>query len=272
MRKISVDEVKQIELALLKYTKEICEKNNIEYFLGYGTLLGAVRHKGFIPWDDDVDVVLLREEYNKLIRAVEEDNHEYIKVFHMGNSDCYLGPYAMIVDTRTFLKHDKVKKELIDDLGVYIDVFPLDKGGDIHHIERLVKKSYQYKAMNNLTMVTAFDGDSKLKILLKQLVAPLANIVGHKKWCQKIERLAEEMKTEVEQEQYAADLMWEPRMNWVIPLKAYENSIMLPFEDDCFNAPADYELVLRTGYGDYMQLPPVEERITGHYYDYYWKE
>lgn len=270
MRKIAVDEVKQLELALLKYTKEICEKNNIEYFLGYGTLLGAVRHKGFIPWDDDVDVVLFREEYNKLIQAVEDDNHEYIKVFHMGNTSSYLGPYAMIVDTRTFLKHKKVKAELINGLGVYIDVFPLDKGENIQQIESLIKKSYQYKAMNNLTMVTSFDGDSKLKILVKQLVAPFANMVGHEKWCNKIEKLAD--KLGAAKPKYAVDLMWEPRMNWVIPIKAYDNSVMLPFEDDYFNAPADYDLVLRTGYGDYMQLPPEEERITGHYYDYHWKE
>ncbi len=270
MREISVDELKKIELNLLKYTKEICEKNNIEYFLGYGTLLGAVRHKGFIPWDDDVDVVLFREEYDKFVRAVEEDNHEYIKVFHMGNSDCYLGPYAMIVDTRTFLKHNAVKKELIADLGVYIDVFPLDKGGDISYVQKLVSQSYRLKALNNLTLVNHFGDETGIKKVAKQLIAPFANLIGHKFLCDKIQGLTEKIQTS--DPQYAVDLMWEPRMNWVIPLEAYKESVMLQFEDEYFNAPADYDLVLRIGYGNYMEFPPEEERITGHYYDYYWKE
>ena len=77
MKKITVDEAKNIELDILSYIDTFCKKNGIEYFINYGTLIGAVRHKGFIPWDDDIDISMTRENYNKFINLFENDSSKY---------------------------------------------------------------------------------------------------------------------------------------------------------------------------------------------------
>lgn len=269
MKKISMEETKTLEYELLKYAKGICDKNNIKYYLAYGTLLGAVRHGGFIPWDDDVDIVLFREDYNRFLEAVQKDAHEYIKVTYMDNTDSFFGPYAMLIDTRTTIRHPFLKDELLKEYGICIDVFPLDVSSDLEEVKSLLKKSNFMKSMNNLTMIKNFSHEKGKKKIVKQIIAPFANLVGHRKWCQKIHALSK--KTNTENPQYAMDLMWGPTMNWVVPFEAYKESVQLKFEDDYFNAPAAYDLVLRTGYGNYMEFPPEDQRGTGHFYDYYWK-
>lgn len=270
MQKIKIEEIKQIEFEMLQYAKSICEKNGIKYYLGYGTLLGAVRHKGFIPWDDDVDIVLFRDGYERFVQAVDRDNHEYIKIIHMKNSDSFFGPYAMLVDTRTTMAHYKLKEEIIEGMGVYIDVFPLDQFNDLETAKKKMARSKKLKALNNLTMVKTFQYDKGLKGLGKKVIAPFANLIGHRRICEKIERLADDADTE--SGKYVMDLMWDPVMRWCVPKEAYDNIIMLEFEGEVFSAPEDYDSILRSGYGDYMQFPPEEERNTGHCNIFYWKE
>lgn len=269
MRKINMEEVKKIEFEMLQYAKYICEKNKIKYYLGYGTLLGAVRHKGFIPWDDDVDIVLFRDEYDKFIQAVEADNHDYIKVFHMGNSDAFFGPYAILVDTRTTMQHYKIKRDIIEGMGVCIDIFPLDSFSNLETAEKALSRSKRLKALNNLAMVSTFRYDKGVKGLAKRVVAPFANLIGHRKLCEMIE----ELKNSANQgtRNYVADLMWEPNVRWCIPIEAYDDVIMLEFEGDKFSAPKKYDMILKSGYGNYMQFPPENERNTGHDNVFYWK-
>ena len=270
MQKINMQEVKTIEFEMLQYVKYICEKNNIKYYLGYGTLLGAVRHNGFIPWDDDVDVVLFRDEYNKLIDAIEEDNHDYLKVLHMKNSNAFFGPYSLLVDTRTFMKHYKIKKDVIDGMGVCIDIFPLDYFSNLKNAQKALSCSKFLKALNNLTMVSTFQYDRGLKGIAKRFMAPLANMLGHRRLCEMIERLANcANRGECN---YVADLMWDPQMRWCIPSEAYNDVIMLEFEEDKFSAPKNYDMILKAGYGHYMQFPPENERNTGHDNVFYWKQ
>ena len=98
---ISADERKKISLDILKYVAEYCEKNDIKYFLAYGTLLGAVRHKGFIPWDDDIDLIMFRDDYNKFVSTFNKnDNNSKFKVLSF-EYKTYSLPYAKVTDTET---------------------------------------------------------------------------------------------------------------------------------------------------------------------------
>ena len=119
---MTLDEVKQVELEILEYVDKICKENNIQYSLAYGTMLGAVRHKGFIPWDDDIDILLKREEYEKLLRILYSKTDEKYQVFSL-KDEGYWYSYAKVTDTRTIIveKNDRNMKEC-----VYIDIFPID--------------------------------------------------------------------------------------------------------------------------------------------------
>lgn len=122
-KKLSSEEIKQIELNLLLKLDEICKKYKLRYYLCGGTLLGAVRHKGFIPWDDDIDVLMPREDFEKLLR-LEKAETRY------GGKDCFLKsgnsiyPFIKLINTNTVLKEKYLSEEFTT--GIWIDIFPLD--------------------------------------------------------------------------------------------------------------------------------------------------
>lgn len=124
MRLISFEEHKKIQLSILRDIDVFCQKNQIKYFLAFGTLLGAIRHKGFIPWDDDIDIAMPRPDYNKFILSFNGmvDN---LKVLAPEIDLDYYAPYANVYDTRTVLE-EKGTSHLKFEIGVKIDVFPID--------------------------------------------------------------------------------------------------------------------------------------------------
>lgn len=124
MKEINTVELKRIELDILKYIKTQCEKYNLRYYLAYGTLLGAVRHKGFIPWDDDIDIHMPREDYDKLIELEYNNPDSKYKLLSPKYNKDYYYSFAKMVDNETILEETGLKQ--IKELGVYVDIFPLD--------------------------------------------------------------------------------------------------------------------------------------------------
>ena len=129
MRDITeLEELHQIELDMLKEIDRICRRENIQYYLAGGTLLGAVRHKGFIPWDDDIDIAMARDEYERFLKVMKKERHPYLKIFAMEFDKEYQYTFAKVVDTRTRLI-EEIGKDL-PDMGVFIDIFPIDGLGN----------------------------------------------------------------------------------------------------------------------------------------------
>lgn len=122
MRNISFEEMKKVELEILSFFADFCETHNLRYFLAYGTLIGAIRHKGFIPWDDDVDIQMPREDYDILISLFNIGNDSpYRLISPLEKQSCYT--IVKIIDTRTIKIENGIKN---DPLGIDIDIFPLD--------------------------------------------------------------------------------------------------------------------------------------------------
>ena len=174
---LNLAEIKKIQLGALKYVKEICQKNNIDYYLMSGTLLGAVKYKGYIPWDDDIDIALKRKDYLKLIKLINDDNSDDYKILSIYNTKDYYYLFAKLVSKKTKLIENA--KE-IKEMGVYIDIFPLDYYNDnyekyinkIKFIKRLATN--RYRVINPINKTTNKDNIKvrKSKIKKRQKFAP----------------------------------------------------------------------------------------------------
>lgn len=121
LKKLTLQERKDVSFEILKYIDQLCKKNNITYFLAYGTLLGAVRHKGFIPWDDDADVLMYTDDYFKFIKLVEEDNK--YQALCIENNNGWDAGFLKVNDPKTCLK--EINKSEYEIRGVAVDVFPM---------------------------------------------------------------------------------------------------------------------------------------------------
>lgn len=265
-RKINIDEVKNIELEILKYIHNISENNNIKYHLAYGTLLGAVRHKGFIPWDDDIDISLLRQDYEKLYEVINKDNNSTYKVISYKNSDKYNLPFYRVYDTRTFYNNNYLKYDNFK-LGICVDVFPFDYYEDIStQISKYDKfrqlSSYSFYGIRN-------DNQNELKNITRYILSSIFSIFKVSLWNKKIDSLAKSTK----KSKYVDYLMEVKKYDTKLDISYFKESINIEFEEYSFKAPKEYHNILVKLYGEnYMDIPKEEDRVSHADFDAYIKE
>lgn len=145
MKELDIYKTQKIALEMLKVIANICEENNIDYFLAWGTLIGAVRHKGFIPWDDDVDILMPREDYNKFLKIFLNVTNNY-DIYSVNNTDRYYISLSRIIDNTTIIIGEKKSNEDQKDCGIFIDIYPLDfVGNNEIEIKKYFKKHMKYE-------------------------------------------------------------------------------------------------------------------------------
>lgn len=248
LRKISDKELKNIELDILKYIKFICDKEGLDYYLAYGTLLGAVRHKGFIPWDDDIDIFMPRKDYERLLNL--DLSSEY-KILSCRNTLDYIYEFAKIVDTHTVLKECNVQN--IKELGVYVDIFPLDG----------LPKMYNWH-LGILWILT------KIRILTSYIKYPFFKKIGFLS-PNVIAQIINKILSKYTWDESDKILSIEGGFNEIFDKKIFDKGKQLEFEGELFNVPYLYDKYLKQCYGDYMKFPPKEKQITHHFFEAYWK-
>lgn len=263
MREINIEIQKDIELNMLKYVAQICDENKLRYFLGGGTLLGAIRHKGFIPWDDDVDIMMPREDYNKLAMILKEDNNEKYKYLDYKNCNTYYYPFAKLIDKRTKII-EKENKE-IEELGIYIDIFPIDEISDEEEEDiKLFKKYKIYDFMLSSYRLKKFKNKRIIKYLLKIYMNLFNN---DKKILQKIEKLGQKY-TNTNTVACISGRYFQKEIMNKDYIKTYS---WQEFEGYKFKVPVGYHEYLKKHYGNYMELPPKEKQISNHDTEVYWR-
>lgn len=246
---------------MLEWFDEYCAKNNIDYYIAGGTLLGAIRHGGFIPWDDDIDIIVPRPDYEKLINTFESDGSKYEIESPYSRNDDFLFSFSKLYDTSTTLI-ENVKVKCIR--GIYIDIFPLDGiGGDEW------KKNYRrFDRLNMLLMTrtcTVRKGRGLIKnatIFFMQLIPNF--IFKNKKLSIKVDKKAAIINYETSK--YVGNLMGAYRSKEVIAKDIIGEKTRYKFENIYVNGPEKYDEYLTHIYGDWNKIPDKDKRRGSHDY------
>ena len=252
-KKLDIDEIKEVELGIMDYIHNICKEKGINYSLAYGSLLGAVRHKGFIPWDDDLDIALKRNEYDKLYQAILEDNNSIYKVVSWENDSRYPYPFYRVYDSRTVYENNYIQNDI--ELGICVDVFPFD---DYKDVNKEITKLDMYRRLSVYTLYGIRNKEAGIKNIVRYLMLVVFRLTRVKTWNKKLNDCS---KGPVNSE-YIDYLMESKKYSTKIDAKALDKVVECKFEDRIYNIPKDYDHILTTIYGaDYMEIPPLEKRI-----------
>lgn len=265
---LSLDEIKQIQLEELKYIDQLCRENGIEYSLTYGSLIGAVRHHGFIPWDDDIDIMMRRNDYEKLLSILSDSDNTYRLLTYRNN----WFNWAKICDTRTYIEEDDDYN--IQDYGVWLDIFPLDEVPDPAGF-RGKAHMFLVKMTNNVSQMRAISrshaktvsGLKRILWLLRHDFLSLLPVSFFSKAAYKVLTKYRGKKT---------GFMGEGNYYWRSPKRSFPSDIFDSYVDVRFEqlnvrVISDYDMFLRNTYGNYMKLPPADQQRSVHQYRAFWK-
>lgn len=268
MQALTLKEIQNIELDLLLAFDSICQKNNLRYSLGGGTLLGAIRHKGFIPWDDDIDVMMPRPDYNKFLELCKNQETG----FNLMASDIvegYNGLFAKIWDPSTIIKDNLT--EMPFELGVNIDVFPIDGLGDSEkQALKIFNKTAWNREMLNAVLWKKYFRSKTHSILVEPvrfIMFVLSRFVNSKKLLKKVDE--ENLKHSFESSSYAGCVCGSYRKQEIMTKDVFENYVDLEFEGYMLKGIKKYDEYLTKHYNKYMELPPRDKQEAHHTYKAY---
>ena len=268
---LTIQEMQKISLEILHTIASICEKQDLRYALIYGTLIGAVRHHGYIPWDDDVDIMMPRPDYDKLLAYLKIHIKDYPHLQVFNREECPEYPYMItrISDDRYIIKMSNEKPY---GMGVFIDIYPYDGLGKTK--KEAVKYGLKGDHLSSLCYQATREHfaiettTSFIKKIAKFPVYLYAKMRGKEHFQDKLAKL--ERVKDYDNSEYVGCVTW---LSWgekdIFLREWFDETIMMPFEKYEFRVPKNYDAVLRHEYGDYMKLPPEKDRIGHHFYKAY---
>lgn len=258
-RKMSLEEIHKYEIEMLKVFVSICEKYELRYYLAGGTLLGAIRHKGFIPWDDDIDILMPRSDYDKFLNYAEEieRSKKYrLAAYELGNLNY---PFCKIFDIRTSIE----KKYIVDstEQNLWIDILPLDglpKSSKI--TARLFRKSLIARRLLKIKKSIIGQGTTWIKKIMKPVVKVFISVIRVQDLVAYINRISRTYS--IEDSEYVGGIAMGYGINEKMPKVEFLEPVKVEFESMFLNAPSCWDFYLKSLYGNYMELPPLEKQIA----------
>ncbi len=260
-------EAQLYELELLKKIKNICESEGIKYFLLGGTALGAVRHKGFIPWDDDIDVGLMRADYEKFIITAPKYLDPGEEILHYSIDRKYHDYSAKLVNTKvsfaTKRDNDIVRQ------NIWVDIFPID-GSPKNTLIRRIHYCWAYfvrmlLALNHINSIHYKENRSAVRIIIIKFarVVPVGKLIDPNKVKRYLDKILQRYSTD--QSVIVANYIGAYHEREFIPREYFGNGVEMLFENEYFTLPAKTDEYLTHIYGDYMKLPSKDKQVPTHH-------
>ncbi len=261
----NIDRLHAVDLEIVKEVVSICDRHGFKYYMLGGTMLGAIRHKGFIPWDDDIDLGIPRKDYEQFLEVAPRELSLHLKVVNYKTDPQYHYYITRILDTET-----KVEEERIGNDNRYtnasIDIFPIDGTPN----NSILRKIYFFRVLYHRALMSLCYKDSidrkrsrsraeKVLLWIMERI-PVEKMTTPFKQKEKIDKLLRRQK--VEGSQYIGNIMGAYRTREIVPAEFYGEGKMYPFEDIELRGMDLADDYLKFTYGDYMKLPPEDKRKT----------
>lgn len=270
-RKLTLREIQAEEYKILCKVTKYMDENNIYYVFAGGTLLGAIRHNGFIPWDDDIDIFLPRFDYEKLRSDIKKGKCKLENIeFRLPGDDKYPVPFIKAVNLRFGLKDDLWKEEFNQYL--WVDIFPLDHypdGNFLHRIwfekiRMLVRVLNVGRYNDDVIIRKGYYSNPIKKIALMGAKIFYKLMGGYQGIAIRIDSIAQKANKKFRKSNHLANSVWPAGIKDYYRKEAIYPRVKHRFESGEFNIPQNYDLYLTGFFGDYMKIPPVERRIDHH--------
>ena len=261
---MSLMETQRESLRVLAEIDRICLEQGFRYWITFGTLIGAVRHKGFIPWDDDIDIAMPRSDYDGFIKYItNEYNDKGFELHTFLNNKNYPFYISRFCDTRNELVFTDYNYRS----GCFVDIYPYDGMGapmdyeywkklepKLHSISKKLIMAEQRKLLYGNTLVHKIGNFPQLL---------LCKLIGRTHFYRKLDKYR--FRFTWNESERVGVICWSSG-TYCYPKEWFDNIIRIPFEDIEVNAPRDFDNILRFLYGDYMELPPEDKRVPQHGY------
>jgi len=265
LKKITIQELRDIQIQILNIVDKYCIEHNIKYFLCYGSLLGAVRHQGYIPWDDDIDIAMPRKDYNRFIKGFNTYSDLY-QIYTEENSEGFCFPFSKVTFENSLMKEDF---DNCQSIGINIDIFPIDSVSNNPYKVKATMRYIQYlRYIIDIKRIAIDPQRSYLKNMLLYTGKILLKFLNSNTIAKKITKIAKKYENN-SNSTYAGILVWGYGKREIVDIKVFDEAIYAKFVNQNYPIPQRYHEWLSSTYGDYLKLPPEEDRVTHHKFEAY---
>ena len=267
---VEIREIQEIQLGALRHLKAICERHGLTFFLSNGTLLGAVKYKKFIPWDDDIYVFMPRKDYDRLTALSDIDSDVY-RLFNRERCPEWVSTYSKLCDMRTKIQEGSA--DLGADYGVAMDIFPLDSwcGGRKAACRQAAHSSLLLRCLCASCEQSFHTEKTGIRKAILYAIWRYSRLCGTAHFYKGLRRLVQ--KGSGAQTDYMGCVAWSLYgRREVIPAEVFASTVPVEFEGDSYPAPVGYDQYLRSLYGEYEADPPEEEQHPHHHMTAWWRD
>lgn len=261
MEKLDIIQVQKMLLDTMELVHQICSKHNLKYYLIGGALIGAIRHKGFIPWDDDIDIAMMRSDYDQFLELCQEELGESYFLQTYGTDRDYYLPIARLCMPGTYI-YEYYSEHLKFNKGLYFDIFPLDNVPDDE-----ILRAKQEKQINIIDTLLFYkkclvydQGPFKTKLIAKKLISLILLPVPYRILMKLRFKIMQEYSNQTTRDVCATGSKYGYKKN-CLPREVYGEPVLLDFAGKHYYGPNDWEAYLKNIYGrNYMEVPPEKDR------------